>query len=234
MHGARLSSGAILSAGARPASRARRPGWAGLRAGRPRSGSARTAGTPAACPLPPACGRPCGRCTRAGGDQVHPGPAATPRLRHDVVARQLRVRRKRWPQYAQVIRSRRNSLALLKAGSTSNRLSRDAPCSAMIGCMSISDCRPLRDVEAAAQRGQRAVAVDPRHRARRHVEGRLLERDPRLGRALDVELQHVAVSQVRCMGGLLSSGRGGMNGWVERPGGLEPPASTFGGSRSCR
>jgi hypothetical protein len=59
-----LSSGAIPSAGARPATRARRRGCAGLRAESPRSGSARTAGTPAACLLPPACGRPCGRCTR--------------------------------------------------------------------------------------------------------------------------------------------------------------------------
>jgi hypothetical protein len=59
-----LSSGAIPSAGARQATRARRRGCAGLRAESPRSGSARTAGTPAACLLPPACGRPCGRCTR--------------------------------------------------------------------------------------------------------------------------------------------------------------------------
>lgn len=58
-----FSSGAILLAGARPATRARRRGWAGLRAERPRSCSAHTAGTPAACALPPACGRPCGRCT---------------------------------------------------------------------------------------------------------------------------------------------------------------------------
>ncbi len=58
-----FSPGAIPSAGARPATRARRRGCDGLRAGNPRSGSARTAGTPAACPLPPACGRPCGRCT---------------------------------------------------------------------------------------------------------------------------------------------------------------------------
>ena len=50
-----------------------------------------------------------------------------------------------------------------------------------------------RDIEAAAQRGQRAVAVDPCHRARGHVQRRMLERDPRLRRALDVELQHVAV-----------------------------------------
>jgi len=58
-----FSSGAILSAGAQPAIRARRHGCSGLPAERPRNGSARTAGTPAACPLPPACGRPCGRCT---------------------------------------------------------------------------------------------------------------------------------------------------------------------------
>lgn len=59
-----FSSGAIPSAGARPATRARRRGCAGLRAESPRSGSARTADKRAACPLPPACGRPCGRCTR--------------------------------------------------------------------------------------------------------------------------------------------------------------------------
>ena len=58
-----FSSGAIPLAGARPATRARRRGCAGLQAESPRSGSARTAGTPAACPLAPACGRPCGRCT---------------------------------------------------------------------------------------------------------------------------------------------------------------------------
>jgi len=58
-----VSSGAIPSAGARPATRARRRGCACLRAESPRSGSAHTAGTRAACPLPPACGRPCGRCT---------------------------------------------------------------------------------------------------------------------------------------------------------------------------
>lgn len=59
-----FSSGAMPSAAVRPATRERRRGCAGLRAGSPRSGSARTVGTPAACPLPPACGRPCGRCTR--------------------------------------------------------------------------------------------------------------------------------------------------------------------------
>lgn len=57
-----ISSGAIPWAGAWPATRARRHGCAGLRAESPRSGSARTAGTPAACPLPPACGRPSCRC----------------------------------------------------------------------------------------------------------------------------------------------------------------------------
>lgn len=41
----RFGSGAIPSAGARPATRARRRGCAGLRAGNPRSGSAHTAGT---------------------------------------------------------------------------------------------------------------------------------------------------------------------------------------------
>jgi hypothetical protein len=58
-----FSSGATPSADVRPATRARRRGCAGLRAESPRSGSARTAGTPAACPLPPACDRPCGHCT---------------------------------------------------------------------------------------------------------------------------------------------------------------------------
>lgn len=57
-----VSSGAIPSAGARPAIRARRRGCAGLRAESPRNGSARTAGTAAACLLPPVCGRPCGHC----------------------------------------------------------------------------------------------------------------------------------------------------------------------------
>ncbi len=59
-----VSPGAILSAGARPATRARRHGCACLRAERPRSGSARTAGTAAACLPLRACGRPCGRCMR--------------------------------------------------------------------------------------------------------------------------------------------------------------------------
>jgi len=58
-----FSSGAILSAGARPATRGRPRGSCGPRGGSPRSGSARTAGTAAACALPRACGRPCGRCT---------------------------------------------------------------------------------------------------------------------------------------------------------------------------
>lgn len=58
-----FSSDAILLAGARPAIRVRRHGCAGLRAENPRNGSARTAGTPEACPLPPACGQPCGCCT---------------------------------------------------------------------------------------------------------------------------------------------------------------------------
>ena len=58
-----FSSGAIPSAAARPAIRARRPGWGGLRAESSRSGWARRAGRPAACRLPPACGRPSCRCT---------------------------------------------------------------------------------------------------------------------------------------------------------------------------
>ena len=58
-----VSSGAIPSAGARPATRARRRGCAGPRAGSPRTGSARTAGRRAACPPPPACGRPFCRCS---------------------------------------------------------------------------------------------------------------------------------------------------------------------------
>ena len=63
---------------------------------------------------------------------------------------------KRWPQYAQVMRSRRNSLLLLKAGTTSNRLTFDAPRSATIGCTSISDCPPR-----AALKPPRSVASGP-------------------------------------------------------------------------
>ena len=58
-----FSPGAIPSAGAQPAIHARRPGCAALRAESPRSGSARTAGTRAASPPPPACGRPSCRCS---------------------------------------------------------------------------------------------------------------------------------------------------------------------------
>jgi len=63
---------------------------------------------------------------------------------------------KRWPQYAHVSRSRRNSLPLLKAGTTSNRLTFDAPCSAMIGCTSITDCWPR-----ATLKPPRSVANGP-------------------------------------------------------------------------
>ncbi len=49
---------------------------------------------------------------------------------------------KRNPQYAQVMRSRRKSLCLATAGAASNRLTRAAPRSAMIGYTSIVDCRP--------------------------------------------------------------------------------------------
>ncbi len=51
----------------------------------------------------------------------------------------------------------------------------------------------MRDVEASAQRRQRAMAIDSRDRSRGHMQCRILERDPRLGRALDVELQYVMV-----------------------------------------
>src|SRR5437667_4493087 len=79
-----------------------------------------------------------------------------------------------------------------------------------------------REVEAAAQRGQRAVAVDPRHRIGSHVRGCMLERDPRLGCALDVELQHVAVMLV-VHGGLLSwamvvERADGASGWTRTTG----------------
>ncbi len=52
------------------------------------------------------------------------------------------------------------------------------------------------DVPAAAQRAQRSGAVEPGHRAGGVVRGRVLDRDPRLGRALDVELQHVLMGQL--------------------------------------
>jgi hypothetical protein len=60
--GTGLSATANASAGARPAIHARRRGCVGLPAGKPRTGSAHTAGTRAACPLVRASGRPSAHC----------------------------------------------------------------------------------------------------------------------------------------------------------------------------
>ena len=75
-------AGPARAAGTGPSSRPGRPGP--RRAASTRGGPA---GAGAACRPARACGRPCGRCSDAGGDAVGPARRTALRARHDVVDR---------------------------------------------------------------------------------------------------------------------------------------------------
>ena len=119
-------------------------------------------------------------------------PSAAARFRHDVFALQVALAealaavRARQPVATEqlALAEGRHHVEQVDARRTVQRDDR----------MHVDERLPAaRDIEAAAQRGQWTNALDPRHGIRSHVRGGMLERDPRLRRALDVELQHVAV-----------------------------------------
>jgi hypothetical protein len=128
----------------------------------------------------------------AGGDQVHPVPGTAAALGQDVLALQVTFGKaqaavRAGHAVAPEQLARRHGGRAVEQVDPRGTAQRDDG-------MDLDQRLPAAgDVPAATQRTQRTAAVEPRHGTRGMVRGGLFDRDPGLGRALDVELQHVAM-----------------------------------------